>query len=693
MTPGLQIPIKNSIATKILAVVLSFYLLIAIVATLSQVWTEYRYQKANIIQDLNDIESSFKNGLAVSMWGLDQEALEASIDGMMSLPTLVGAVVNTDAGLMVAIGGVVPTHGITADVGLHVNLSGISDEDATTHETKPYNFEIFEHKFPITYDIKGKSIHLGQAIIYSSSSVIYRRMKLQVPMLIISILLTLITFSLALLWAINHYLRRPLASLAADTQNVNLENLNSFKVKVKTSGRNELKVLEESFNLMIGNLYESMIEGKQTEKALKVSESNLHALINNKSESIWSLDKNYNLIICNDYFRDSYLAAYNVELKPGINLVTILSPDLKAFWKPKYDEALAGNSVSFEFNTTIQEKDHSFENFLSPIFSEGEVTGVSALSVDITDRRQAEEKSDQLEKKMQHAQKLESLGVLAGGIAHDFNNILTGILGNAEFARLALSPENPIIKNIKNIENGAIHAADLSKQMLAYSGKGHFVVESINLNVMIDEMMHLLKTFISKKAILNLNLADSIPNVEADVTQIRQVFMNLITNASEAIGDRSGIIAISSGVMEVDDNYFDATVIDNDLKPGYYSYFEVSDTGVGMDKETQAKIFDPFYTTKFTGRGLGLAAVLGIIMGHKGSIKIYSEVNKGTTFKVLFPCDPEMSKPNQDKDKDKEGRSPYGLRPDGKGKSILVVDDEEHVRSLAKMVLEDKGFT
>ena len=320
----------------------------------------------------------------------------------------------------------------------------------------------------------------------------------------------------------------------------------------------------------------------------------------------------------------------------------------------------------------------------------GVISGILTSGEDVSERIEAEKYQKKLEEQMQHAQKLESLGVLAGGIAHDFNNILTGILGNAEFAKLALAPESPILRNIKNIEKGAIHAADLTKQMLAYSGKGQFVIESINLNVMIDEMMHLLKTIISKKAILKLNLETSIPNIKVDVSQIRQIFMNLITNASEAIDDRSGIISISTGVIEVNKDYFDDTVLIEDLKSGYYSYFEVGDTGCGMDKETQSKIFDPFFTTKFTGRGLGLAAVLGIVRGHKGSMKVYSEVNKGTNFKVLFPCDLNPKEIIKEK---KEINSCENNLLSGENKTVLIVDDDEHVRVLAKMILEEKNFT
>ena len=174
--------------------------------------------------------------------------------------------------------------------------------------------------------------------------------------------------------------------------------------------------------------------------------------------------------------------------------------------------------------------------------------------------------------------------------------------------------------------------------MLAYSGKGNFVVEAIDLNRLVEEMGHMLEVSISKKAVLRYNLAQPLPAVEADATQIRQIIMNLVINASEAIGDKSGVIAITTGCLECDEAYLQDVWLTDPIPTGLYVFLEVADTGCGMDEETLAKIFDPFFTTKFTGRGLGMAAVLGIVRGHKGAIKVYSEPGKGSTFKVLLPA-------------------------------------------------------
>jgi PAS domain S-box-containing protein len=308
------------------------------------------------------------------------------------------------------------------------------------------------------------------------------------------------------------------------------------------------------------------------------------------------------------------------------------------------------------------------------------------IHLDITKKKDVENEKILLERQVQHAQKLESLGVLAGGIAHDFNNILMGVIGNADLALHELPTENPVRNNLNGIITAAMRATDLAKQMLAYSGKGHFIIEKINVNCMVEEMTHLLKTTISKNALLNLNLSKNIPSIEADITQIRQVFMNLITNASEAIEGKSGIVTVSTGVMEVTNDYLQGVFVNNDVAEGYYTFIEVSDTGCGMNKEIQRKIFDPFFTTKFTGRGLGMAATLGIITGHSGAIKVYSEPSKGTTIKVLFPCCDEIIENKKTDITSKDSVL------SGDNMTVLVVDDEETVRAIAKKTLNNYGY-
>lgn len=318
-------------------------------------------------------------------------------------------------------------------------------------------------------------------------------------------------------------------------------------------------------------------------------------------------------------------------------------------------------------------------------WEDGSVRQTQCLLQDVTDTKRAENEKKKIEDQMRHVQKLESLGVLAGGIAHDFNNLLMVILGNADLALSELSPVSPARENILAIEKAARRSAELCKQMLAYAGKGRFVVQPINLSEIVQAMTHMLEVSISKKNVLKYNLSPNLPQVEADISQIRQVIMNLVINATEAIGERSGVISVSTGAMECDLAYLANTfVYEQHLPEGVYCYIEVADTGCGMDEEIKTRLFDPFFTTKFTGRGLGMSAVLGIMRSHRGAIKIYTESGRGTTVKVLFPA---LS--NNEK---KASLKQSYADPAFAGKTILLADDEETVRTVGRQMLERMGF-
>ncbi len=681
-------------------------------------------------------------------------------------------------------------------------------------------------------------------------------------------------------------------------------------------------------------------ERKQVEIALKESEANLISLISNRNESIWSIDTNYNYLIFNNFFSDEYQRAFNIELKKGLNVLDQMPSDLRSFWKQKYDEALAGKQISFEFSNQMPDALYYFEVSLNPTYIDDTITGVSGISINITDRKLSEktlcesaanmsaiientqdsiwtintayeivymnsawkeaflqsfgvrletgmvvldqlpeplksiwkkrydrtlanerfeiieaielethtlyveiqynpilvndvvvgasvfakditerkqvevdlQKSEErfrilssnvsegimihkdgrildlnqafadmagianpkdligtmgmrslpltkesaaliqshmasgstdvydieligadgkiipaetmgtnitymdqearlirmrnisdrkqaesnrltLEKRLLQTQKLESLGVLAGGIAHDFNNILMGILGYADLALSDLGPHEPAREYVQGINDSSRQAAELVKQMLAYSGKGKFSLEPINLNHLIQDTVPMLTISISKNVVLKFNYSDGPGFLEGDPSQIRQILMNLIINASEAIEKRSGVIAVTTGTMYCDQEYIDSTgfqaqvSLDERISEGMYVFLEISDTGLGMAKATMERLFEPFFTTKYTGRGLGLSAVLGIVRGHKGMIKIYSEPEKGTSFKVLFPLYGGTQASDSLADKSIEPENGW----QGTG-TFLIADDEESVRTVGKHMLQKLGY-
>jgi two-component system, cell cycle sensor histidine kinase and response regulator CckA len=361
-----------------------------------------------------------------------------------------------------------------------------------------------------------------------------------------------------------------------------------------------------------------------------------------------------------------------------------VAPEERDASRPAVVRKLAGEEQLANFERTLVRPDGSrlaieiHENYLRD--KTGAIAGIRSFLIDITERRRAEEalrkaqenlelrirertqelelaieflrremderrlaekEHRKLEAQVQLSQRLESMGVLAGGVAHEFNNLLTSIMGYASLAETDLPEDSRARNSIDQVLAAAKSAADLTQQMLAYSGHGRFILEVLDVGKVIEGMGRLLDSMVSKKVTVRRNLAAALPHIEADSGQVRQVVINLATNAADALGDRRGCIEISTGVMWAEGGELPPLEAGRVLCAGLYVYIEVRDTGCGMDAETQAKIFDPFFTTKFTGRGLGLAAVQGIMRGHRGSIQVTSKVGEGTTFRVLFPAKDE----------------------------------------------------
>ncbi len=273
----------------------------------------------------------------------------------------------------------------------------------------------------------------------------------------------------------------------------------------------------------------------------------------------------------------------------------------------------------------------------------------------------------QADRALEHAQRLESLGVLAGGIAHDFNNLLMGVLGNAELALPKTEPDSTVRGCLTRIRGAALRASELTHQMLSYAGKGNVAVERVHLGDLVTELGDLLAAAVSKRATVEYRLAPGLPPLLADASQLRQVVMNLLTNASDALAEGIGTITVETGRA----------------REGLF--LRVTDTGVGMDDGTRARIFDPFFTTKSTGRGLGLAAVRGIVRSHGGEIRVESAPGRGSSFTVLLPAD--AGGPGEDRTNPLPEASPAPP-----GATVLVVDDEEAVRNAARAILEESGY-
>jgi len=337
--------------------------------------------------------------------------------------------------------------------------------------------------------------------------------------------------------------------------------------------------------------------------------------------------------------------------------------------------------VKEELNTAPDGREHWFQTVKVPlVLPDGRVRCLG-ISTDVTARKRAEDARLALEARAWQSQKLESLGVLASGIAHDFNNLLTSIRTNAALADARLPADSPARPFISGIEQATQQAAQLTQQMLAYVGCGHALLEAVHLDAIVGQMTTLLEAVVSKKASFRLELAPAV--VEADTAQMRQVIMNLITNAADSLGERAGQIVIRTGTREVERDALVSPFIEETPEAGSYAFFEVEDDGCGMPPATLERIFEPFYSTKFTGRGLGLSAVLGIVRAHRGTIQVNSHPEHGSLFRVMLP-DTSVAPPSQ------RGPAPVDLDP-ARG-TLLVIDDENLIRTTVCVMLEDAGF-
>jgi PAS domain S-box-containing protein len=346
-------------------------------------------------------------------------------------------------------------------------------------------------------------------------------------------------------------------------------------------------------------------------------------------------------------------------------------PNLEPVWVQTYcGVALSGKPARFEGYNRDTNRHYS-------VFAYSPVKGRFAIIFsDITERKHAEER-------IRQAQKLESLGLLAGGVAHDFNNLLVGVIGNASLAEELLPEGHQSAALLQKVVKTGEQAAHLTRQMLAYSGKGQFLLEPVNLSELLPEIKGLVLPSVPKKILLTFELDEQLPFIEADRGQVQQIFMNLVLNAAEAIGSSPGTIRVKTGVRDVASDFIGQHMECQPLSPGRYVYLEVGDTGCGMDDGTKARIFDPFFSTKFTGRGLGLAAVSGIVRAHNGGIAVTTAPGAGSCFTVLFPVD--------DPGKLRHAAKIRSTSTQGAG-TVLVVDDEALVRDMARQALERHGY-
>ncbi len=476
-----------------------------------------------------------------------------------------------------------------------------------------------------------------------------------------------------------------------------------FKKKTKEGTRYlnvNASILEQVANEETGviiSIWRDITKRKQAETELKKHRDRLEETVAKRTRALKESEKRFKslsdaafeaiFISENSICVDANQAAVNMF---GYKMSKLRSSPCKDLIAPEYHkrvgEKLSGRSEDIYEAVAIRKDGSTFPCEIRSriVFREGQEMRITALR-DITRQKQAQEKQLELETRTRQAQKFESLNVLAGSIAHNFNNLLMAVLGNLELAREGLSPGSPQDKNVERAEIAARRAARLSRLMLTYVGQNTGVFQTIDLKKLIEGMTGILNVSVSDKAMLKIDHAPNPLFFKGDPGQVHELIINFISNAVEALDDKKGTISLSTGTMFCDRSSFQQP-FDENLPEGDYVYIEVADDGCGMDGETLAKIFDPYFTTKFTGRGMGLAAVLGIVRAHKGLIKLESKPGKGTVVRALFPaCGPpeksqrEMEPPTED--------------PSWRGSgTILLVDDEDSFLDVGKTMLETMGF-
>jgi len=443
----------------------------------------------------------------------------------------------------------------------------------------------------------------------------------------------------------------------------------------------------------------------QTEQALKASEERYRTLVNQSTDAIWRLELPQPIPVSlplEEQIDRIKLTGVIAECNPPTahlyghkqatdihgQKLSSLSPHswqrheavLRAFIRNNY--ALTDHEAT---DTNSGGETRVFLHNLIGILIEGQLARIWVTQRELTHQRQLEKERQAFERRLGETQRLESLGVLAGGIAHDFNNLLTGIMGHASLGRCEIPLDSPLTSHFEEIETASRSAASLCQQMLAYAGKGHFQIKPHSLSQIVSQTAHLLHVSASKQVELRFQLADDLPLVMADANQIRQIVMNLVVNASEAIGQHHGLITLTTGLIHPDASTFAGCPYAPEKPAAAYVFLEIRDNGCGMSAAILNRIFEPFFTTKFAGRGLGLAAAIGIVRSHTGALRVESKPGEGSTFTLYLPASEIPSKKEASLEPTNTPWNPEG--------TLLIIDDEAPVRTVAERMAQTLGFS
>lgn len=692
-------PKRSSITTQVLFVALGLYLIVTVGITAAHIFWEYRYQKQNVFENLEAIKSVFKEGLAVSLWDLDPETLEASVVGMLKMPAIVGVAVYNSDSQPVAVGGMIEEKGRTVEVDLQVNLSGLTAQEMGVHNQTAKDNNSFKIEFPIVYPLKGDNMNVGRAILYSNNSVIYRGMKIQGSMLIISVFIILIGFSLVLVWAMNKYLHKPLTVLTHAAANLSLDNLGEFSVDLKANQRNELKILEETMNAMASDLHKALLKHREIENDLRESEQSFRTLVGNIPGVTYHCTWNEDWII--RFISDTVeeLTGYNsrdfVDNKV-ISLGKLIIPEDVKQAREAVTKAIAEHklfSIEYRIHRADGELVWCFDQGQGVFDAKGNLLSLDGVIVDITNRKHAEselakhrnnledlveqrtkdlaesnkhleELNEQLKQQQQcllQSEKMASVGQLAAGVAHEINNPVGFVMSNIGTLQEYIEALRKIL-NLYEEEDHAIDVKDVPKLR-----KLRQEIRSLRKEEDLDYVLEDLDDILSESKNGCERIRDIVANLKSfarvDDMQLKESDINEGIEAALKIAwnelkykctikkDLNPLPLINCYLGQLNQVFMNllinaAHAIEEMGEVAIHTeatekdiIIEISDTGSGISPEHLENIFDPFFTTKKVGEGtgLGLSISHGIIQKHNGTIDVQSVEGKGTTFTIHLP--------------------------------------------------------
>lgn len=430
------------------------------------------------------------------------------------------------------------------------------------------------------------------------------------------------------------------------------------------------------------------------EDADKLYAAHLKSVLDSPTVNIFSLDKNYCYTSFNTLHVETIQKIWGIDVEIGMNMLeqVVLNEHDRAKAKRNFDRALNGEELilteAYGHETGGR---RFFEVRYAPTrLPDGTIMGISVFVTDVTERIQYSEERLLLEKKLQETAHLESLGLLASNVAHDFNNLLVPVMLCAELALLNVGKDHAIAPKLQVIIDAAQRSADLTKQLLAFSGRGGIAMENVELNSIVSASIDLARVSLGRKAELKVKLCDKPLPIMADPTQIRQVLTNLLINAAEAASNQPAIVHLDAFSQYIDENYLADAIFPPDFAAGEFAILSVKDNGCGLDNTQIKRIFEPFFSTKGTGRGFGLAAIQGIVRKHSGILIINSRLNEGSQFQLGIPL-ATSSIPLTKPDEIREALQSYSEQQHRESLRILIADDDVRVREAITNLCEAVG--